>query len=179
MNNLALVINLGSSSLKSALVDPTGAKFWQGGRALEADETLDAVLDSWLMPELEPYRSAISLVGHRVVHGGERFTAPTLITAEVETALNELVSLAPLHNPLALKGLAWAQRWAPGVPQWACFDTAFTAPCRQRPAPMPYRWSCGSEDSGASGSMASTTSMWPKRWRLSGQTRGEIPSSCG
>ena len=125
MNNLVLVINLGSSSLKAALVDPTGAKLWQGGRALEADETLDAVLDSWLAPELESYRSAITLVGHRVVHGGERFTAPTLITAKVETALQELVPLAPLHNPPALKGLAWAQRWAPGVPQWACFDTAF------------------------------------------------------
>ena len=125
MNNLALVINLGSSSLKAALVDPTGAKVWRGGRALEADETLDAVLASWLAPKLEPYRSAITLVGHRVVHGGERFTSPTLITAEVETALQELVPLAPLHNPPALKGLAWAQRWAPGVPQWACFDTAF------------------------------------------------------
>ena len=67
MNNLALVINLGSSSLKAALVDHTGAKVWRGGRALEADETLDAVLDSWLAPELKPYRSAISLVGHRVV----------------------------------------------------------------------------------------------------------------
>ncbi|WP_415408728.1 acetate/propionate family kinase [Synechococcus sp. A10-1-5-9] len=125
MNNLALVINLGSSSLKAALVDPTGAKVWRGGRSLQADETLYAVLNSWLAPELEPYRSAITLVGHRVVHGGERFTAPTLITAEVETALQELVPLARLHNPPALKGLAWAQRWAPDLPQWACFDTAF------------------------------------------------------
>lgn len=125
MNNLALVINLGSSSLKAALVDPTGAKVWRGGRNLQPEETLDAVLESWLAPELEPYRSGITLVGHRVVHGGERFTAPTLITPEVETALEELIPLAPLHNPPALKGLAWAQRWAPGVPQWACFDTAF------------------------------------------------------
>ena len=125
MQDLTLVINLGSSSLKAALVDSAVAKVWRGGRTLQADETLNAVLDSWLAPELEPYRSAISLVGHRVVHGGERFTAPTLITAEVETALQELVPLAPLHNPPALKGLAWAQHWAPGVPQWACFDTAF------------------------------------------------------
>ena len=113
-----------------------------------------------------------------MVHGGEQFTAPTLITAEVETALDELVPLALPHNPPALQGLAWTQRWAPGVPQWACFDTAFTAPCRQRPAPMPYRWSCGSEDSGASGSMASTTSMWPKRWPLNGQNKVEITKNC-
>ena len=116
MSNLALVINLGSSSLKAALVDPTGAKVWRGGRTLQADETLDAVLDSWLAPELVPYRQSITLVGHRVVHGGERFTAPTLITAEVETALQDLVPLAPLHNPPALKGLAWARGWAPELP---------------------------------------------------------------
>ena len=125
MNNLALVINLGSSSLKGALVDPTGAKVWQGGRALQADESLDGVLSSWLEPELVPYRQHITLVGHRVVHGGERFTASTLITAEVETVLDELVPLAPLHNPPALTGLAWARGWAPELPQWACFDTAF------------------------------------------------------
>ena len=57
-----------------------------------------------MAPELEPYRSAITLVGHRVVHWGERFTAPTLITAEVETALQELVPLAPLHNPSGPEG---------------------------------------------------------------------------
>ena len=46
----------------------------------------------------------MTLIGHRVVHGGERFTAPTLITPEVEATLQELIPLAPLHNPPALKG---------------------------------------------------------------------------
>ena len=125
MQDLALVINLGSSSLKAALVDSTGATPWHSGRSLQPDDNLDGVLNSWLAPELEPYRESITLVGHRVVHGGEHFTAPTLITPEVEATLQELVPLAPLHNPPALKGLAWAQRWAPDLPQWACFDTAF------------------------------------------------------
>ncbi len=125
MQDLALVINLGSSSLKAALVDSTGATPWHSGRSLQPEDNLDGVLNSWLAPELEPYRESITLVGHRVVHGGEHFTAPTLITPEVEATLQELVPLAPLHNPPALKGLAWAQRWAPDLPQWACFDTAF------------------------------------------------------
>ena len=125
MQDLTLVINLGSSSLKAALVDSTGASPWQSGRSLQPEESLDGVLSSWLAPELVPYRQSITLVGHRVVHGGERFTAPTRIDAALETALQELVPLAPLHNPPALKGLAWARGWAPELPQWACFDTAF------------------------------------------------------
>ena len=125
MQDLTLVINLGSSSLKAALVDSTGASPWQSGRSLQPEESLDGVLSSWLAPELVPYRQSITLVGHRVVHGGERFTAPTRIDAALETTLQELVPLAPLHNPPALKGLAWARGWAPELPQWACFDTAF------------------------------------------------------
>lgn len=125
MQDLTLVINLGSSSLKAALVDSTGASPWHSGRSLQAHESLEAVLEDWLAPALEPDRGSITRVGHRVVHGGDHFTAPTLITAEVATALEALVPLAPLHNPPALKGLAWARSWAPELPQWACFDTAF------------------------------------------------------
>ncbi len=125
MQDLALVINLGSSSLKAALVDSTGASPWHSGRSLQPDDNLDGVLNSWLAPALEPYRESITLVGHRVVHGGEHFTTPTLITPEVEATLQELIPLAPLHNPPALRGLDWTQRWATDLPQWACFDTAF------------------------------------------------------
>ena len=105
MPDLSLVINLGSSSLKAALVDSTGASLWHSGRSLAADESLETVLDCWLTPALEPHRQQVTLIGHRVVHGGERFTAPTRITAEVEATLIELIPLAPLHNPPALKGL--------------------------------------------------------------------------
>ena len=107
MTDLCLVINLGSSSLKAALVDSTGAFLWQEGRSLCKDDVL------------------VGRIGHRVVHGSEQFTAPTLITAEVERRLEDLIPLAPLHNPPALKGLAWARQRAPECPQWACFDTAF------------------------------------------------------
>ncbi len=83
MSDLSLVINLGSSSLKAALVDSTGATPWYSSRSVAADESLETVLNSWLAPALEPHRQQVSLIGHRVVHGGERFTAPTRITPEV------------------------------------------------------------------------------------------------
>ena len=77
MSDLSLVINLGSSSLKAALVDSTGATPWHSSRSVAADESLETVLNSWLAPALELHRQHVSLIGHRVVHGGERFTAPT------------------------------------------------------------------------------------------------------
>ena len=98
-------------------MDSTGGSLWHSDRSLAADESLEAVLDSWLAPALEPHRQQVTLIGHRVVHGGERFTAPTRITAEVEATLIELIPLAPLHNPPALKGLTWARQWAPELPQ--------------------------------------------------------------
>jgi len=68
----------------------------------------------------------IEAVGHRVVHGGERFTHSTLITDAVRRELEELIELAPLHNPHNLRGIAAATRvLGPGVPQVAVFDTAF------------------------------------------------------
>ena len=125
MTGLTLVINLGSSSLKAALLEPGGVALWHDGRSLSAEERLPAVLDAWLAPALAPHRSALQQIGHRVVHGGERFTAPTRIDAAVEQELQTLIPLAPLHNPPALTGIAWARAWAPELPQWACFDTAF------------------------------------------------------
>lgn len=68
----------------------------------------------------------IEAVGHRVVHGGERFTRSTRVTDEVQRALEELIELAPLHNPQNLRGIAAARAvLGPGVPQVAVFDTAF------------------------------------------------------
>ena len=125
MTDLTLVINLGSSSIKAALVDSTGAFLWHSGRSIAADEPLEDVLHNWLEPDLDPHRQQVGLIGHRVVHGGERFTAPTQITEEVLATLELLTPNAPLHNPPALKGMAWATTWAPSLPQWACFDTAF------------------------------------------------------
>ncbi len=64
-------------------------------------------------------------VGHRVVHGGDRFTTPVRVTPEVLTALDALVPLAPLHQPHNLAEIRAVTSLLPGVPQVACFDTAF------------------------------------------------------
>ncbi|MFD6463777.1 acetate kinase, partial [Streptomyces roseolus] len=64
-------------------------------------------------------------VGHRVVHGGEVFYEPTLITDAVVAAIAELSELAPLHNPANVTGIESTRELLPGVPQVAVFDTAF------------------------------------------------------
>ncbi len=70
-------------------------------------------------------RSEIAAVGHRVVHGGERFTASCLVTPEVMLELRKLIELAPLHNPHNIRGINAAMTGLPGVPNVAVFDTAF------------------------------------------------------
>ncbi len=67
----------------------------------------------------------ISLVGHRVVHGGERFVEGTLVTDDVVAEIERLSPLAPLHNPLNLEGIRAMRRLLPSAPQVAVFDTAF------------------------------------------------------
>jgi acetate kinase len=70
---------------------------------------------------------ALSAVAHRVVHGGTRFTRPTLVTDEVLEAIGHLVPLAPLHNPANIAGIRVARTLRPDLPQVAVFDTAFHA----------------------------------------------------
>ena len=67
----------------------------------------------------------INAVGHRVVHGGEKFNKSVLITPEVKASIIECAELAPLHNPANLKGIDAIEKILPGVPQVAVFDTAF------------------------------------------------------
>ena len=67
----------------------------------------------------------INAVGHRVVHGGEKFNKSVLITPEVKAEIEQCVDLAPLHNPANLKGIEAIEATLPGVPQVAVFDTAF------------------------------------------------------
>jgi acetate kinase len=67
----------------------------------------------------------LEAVGHRVVHGGEKFASSVLVTPEVEAMIEECVVLAPLHNPHNLRGLNAARGLLPGVPHVAVFDTAF------------------------------------------------------
>lgn len=67
----------------------------------------------------------IAAVGHRVVHGGEKFSDSVLITKEVIDAVQEYADLAPLHNPPNLSGIKAAEAILPNTPQVGCFDTAF------------------------------------------------------
>lgn len=136
---LALVINAGSSSLKAQLLDPGGLPLWKGQtgwqpNASAADDAESAVaaaraaatvVQDWLLPAIAPWQASVALVGHRVVHGGTAFTAPTHLSAAVRRQLAELIPLAPLHNGPALAMIEALHRWQPDLAQWACFDTAF------------------------------------------------------
>ena len=84
--------------------------------------------------------SEIGAVGHRVVHGGEAFSAPALITDEVERVIEENFGLAPLHNPPNLQGIRVARQLHPDVPHVAVFDTAFhqSIPDYAYLYPLPY-----------------------------------------
>ena len=84
----------------------------------------------------------ISAVGHRVVHGGERFTCSVLIDEQVLNAVKEVQHLAPLHNPPNIAGIEAAQALLPQVPHVASFDTAFhqTMPEYAYLYPLPYDW---------------------------------------
>src|SRR6185437_8879201 len=99
-----LVVNAGSTSLKLSVValDETS-------RPVQSFDDAGAVL----------------AVGHRIVHGGDRFSAPVVIDDAVQAELERLVELAPLHNTPALDALDAARAALPGLPHVAVFDTAF------------------------------------------------------
>jgi acetate kinase len=156
--SLILVVNSGSSSLKARLLAPddqplwTGQTDWQpnppapaGDPSAAAESAFSAaaeVVRTWLRPALEPWSEQLALVGHRVVHGGTAFTAPTRLTEEVRRALAALVPLAPLHNGPALAVMEALSQWRPALPQWACFDTAFhhTLPPEAHTYAIPHTW---------------------------------------
>ncbi|HXD27278.1 MAG TPA: acetate kinase [Arthrobacter sp.] len=127
---LVLVINSGSSSLKYQVRETSTEEVLLSGLVERIGETevpdhaaaLETV-DGHLQRVLGD--RAIEAVGHRVVHGGERFTAPVLITHEIVREIERLAPLAPLHNPAAALGIrALLDKW-PKLPQVAVFDTAF------------------------------------------------------
>jgi acetate kinase len=111
-----LVLNSGSSTLKYAVIDPERPSAARRGVVGPGD--LSAVLN-------EVDRSNLRAVGHRIVHGGPRFTRPTLIDDGVLEAIRDLVPLAPLHNPAGIAGIEAAREALPDLPQVAVFDTAF------------------------------------------------------
>lgn len=162
-NQHILVINCGSSSLKFALISgrtearlitglaerlgsPEATLSWktptQSGEQTiaraghqRAMEQIMALLEAQQLLD-EP----LTAVGHRVVHGGEKFSASTIITAEVLAAIEACNSLAPLHNPANVLGIKTAQTLFPDTPQVAVFDTAFhqTLPSHAYLYAIPY-----------------------------------------
>jgi acetate kinase len=147
-----LVVNCGSSSVKYQFIDMNGEKVLckglaerigiEGGRLVhrvnndkhviernmkDHEEALKLVLDVLVDPEIGVIKdlSEIDAVGHRVVHGAERFASSVLIDEEVMKALEENVHLAPLHNPPNILGIKAIQKLLPKVPNVGVFDTAF------------------------------------------------------
>lgn len=164
-----LVINCGSSSLKYQLIDseteqslavgicerigidgrivhtPAGGSKNVKEASMETHESairlvLEALTDSeyGVITSLDE----IGAVGHRVVHGAEKFASSVVITEEVISAIEECNDLAPLHNPANLIGIRACQNLVPGVPMVAVFDTAFhqTMPRRAYMYGLPYEY---------------------------------------
>jgi acetate kinase len=133
-----LVLNAGSSSLKSSLVEEPG------DRTLVRDELQRPAGSGWT----DALRAAVAdagrvdAVGHRVVHGGERHVSPLLVSDAVLAELDALNDLAPLHNGPALEVIAAAREALPQIAHVACFDTAYhaTLPIAAQVYPLPYEW---------------------------------------
>ncbi len=153
MTDAILVFNAGSSSIKFALHPAVveGAPLLTGkidgiGRAPDftvrdargnylPEDDLQEIqvtadheqLTTRLLEWLQHHQTGINLVaaGHRVVHGGRDFTGPAIIDADVLGKMQQLVSLAPSHQPHNLAAINAVSAWDPGLPQIACFDTSF------------------------------------------------------
>lgn len=164
-----LVINCGSSSLKFQLINsdteailakglcerigidgrltyqPAGGEKTKEDKAMPTHtEAIQFVIDALTSAERGVVGSLqeIGAVGHRVVHGGEKFASSTVITDEVLKAIEECNDLAPLHNPANLIGIAACQKLMPNTPMVAVFDTAFhqTMPEKAYMYGLPYEY---------------------------------------
>jgi acetate kinase len=133
-----LVVNAGSSSLKLTLLDGedgvVASRDLDAPRARVDPEELESALGSRL-------REA-DAVGHRIVHGGERYSQAVRVDRGVRESLGELVELAPLHQPKSLAALDAVSEALPGLPAVACFDTAFhaTLPAAASTYALPAEW---------------------------------------
>ncbi|MEG0901783.1 MAG: acetate kinase, partial [Clostridia bacterium] len=147
-----LILNAGSSSLKYQLIDMDGEKLLAkglverigiegskisqkvNGKVFELETPMETHTDGiqlMLKALADPDKGAvksmseIGAVGHRVLHGGERFTASVLVNDEVKEAIRANIPLGPLHNPANLMGIEACEKVMPGTPNVAVFDTAF------------------------------------------------------
>lgn len=134
-----LTINVGSTSVKLALFDGRDPVVRLAAVALERP---DAALDLW-SPSFAEFGDAPAAVVHRIVHGGEEFAEPVVLTPHVVERLRRVAPLAPDHLPAELEAIAEARRAFPTVRQVACFDTAFHRDmpdvARLYPLPRAYR----------------------------------------
>ncbi|PIW51208.1 MAG: acetate kinase [Zetaproteobacteria bacterium CG12_big_fil_rev_8_21_14_0_65_54_13] len=161
---MILIINSGSSSIKMALIDMPSEKLFAEGMAerlgepgaalgwhvagethhvdLQAAEHLTAMEQMLAALFCRMDKERIVAVGHRVVHGGERFIAPTLLDDSVIAGIEALSHLAPLHNPANLLGIRAAIGDLPSIPHVAVFDTAFhhAMPLHASLYAVPYHW---------------------------------------
>jgi acetate kinase len=113
---------IGSDEPSATITESNGAVTRSSPRLARPDAAVD-----WLIAELKQRDrwQRVQAVGHRIVHGGDRYQAPVRITPEVLRALSSLVPLAPEHLPRELEALDAVSQRAPDLPQIACFDTAF------------------------------------------------------
>ena len=116
---------IGTSATKMVAKDRSGARIADQaipGEQVSHDQAFDALL-KWFQATQTGWQ--IIAVGHRVVHGGDRYSQPTVIDATVLAHLTSFIPLAPLHEPHNVAGIRALQALMPDVPQVACFDTAF------------------------------------------------------
>ena len=115
-----LVVNAGSQSVKLRVMDSIDAVVAGADLGPPDDRLVDHLGDF-----LDRLRDPVDVSGHRVVHGGRHFTAPTVVDAAVRVRLDAVNDLAPLHNPVALAAMDATRARLGDVPAVACFDTAF------------------------------------------------------
>ena len=132
-----LVVNAGSSSLKMSVVGPDDAIL-----AKREFDTKGGRLENGRLREAVSAIGGFDAVGHRVVHGGSRYTESVRIEPGVIDYLATITDLAPLHLPAALAGIAFAGKAFPSVPAIACFDTAFHSrmPAAASTYAIPEEW---------------------------------------
>src|SRR5437899_1613514 len=132
-----LVVNAGSSSLKLQLLG-------HDDKVL-ANKTVERWAGEQDLDDLKEFvqqAKTVDAIGHRVVHGGARFSGPASVNDDVLNYLTSIIDLAPLHQPRALGGIRALQSLLPDVPSVACFDTAFhkTIPPEAATYALPREW---------------------------------------
>lgn len=138
-----LIINAGSSSIKYSLYESASLRLIDHGLIEELRDHHEGFEIMRLQFQQHGIDiTQINAIGHRVVHGGERFHEPALVDDDLLDEITALIPLAPLHNPANIEGIIAARTIAPNVPNFAIFDTAFhqSMPPHAYRYPLPQEW---------------------------------------